>query len=407
MAFPRLHNGTLLCALALTCYGASWWAFHDQVLKTAGADHELQVGFTVLSLAVCSLFGFFSSRWMSLLSVVLQALGVLYLALAVGPFFLCLVLSMIPAILLITCRFSAFEGVFLSLLLLLAGMAAFVPHRVWDGEFPGATLAEYVGLAVVFFAAFILGALLHRAEAVIGRQKKELSRLDFGFQNIAKVNLELQTYALFARQEAVDQERRRVAGEIHDIVGYTLTNVIILIQTALALSPRGEQVHSILEGAATQATEGLTEARRALALLRSRNSVRPHGANLYHQLARRFSEATGVKVRIHFGNLPQSLPLSVEQVLFRIIQEGLTNSFRHGKATSVEVGFWNDGRLITLNLMDNGVGAEVPISGDKGGGIGLTGLSEMVEGLGGSFSAKTVEGGFALRAVVPLQDKSP
>jgi signal transduction histidine kinase len=402
------NSRNLLCPLALVCYGAAWWVFQDHLAKGAGSEHLVQVGVTVLFLAVFSLLGFLASRLAAVLSAALQSLGILYLALAMGPVFLGLGLSVIPTLLLVGWRFSPFPAGLFSILPLLGVGAAFVPHRVWETEYPGATPAEYGALAVFFICFLLLGFLLRRAEATITRQEKELGRLDFGFQNIAQANLELQTYALFARQEAVDQERRRVAGEIHDIVGYTLTNVIILIQTALALNPPKEKVHSILEQAAAQATDGLSEARRALALLRSRSSSRPHGANLYHQLVRRFSEATGVKVRLHFGNLPQLLPSSVEQVLFRIIQEGLTNSFRHGKASSVEVGFWNEDGAVTLDLMDNGVGAEVSSDpGRRGGGIGLTGLSELVEGLGGTFSGRAVEGGFALRAVVPLRDQPP
>jgi signal transduction histidine kinase len=350
-----------------------------------------------LLLPACLLPPFFAG-----VAVIFQSIGVLYLSLAAGPQLLGLCLIVVPSLLICGLRFSLPAGLTLASLPLLGLTSILMPHRVWNASAPGVSASSLIDLLVLVLLVLGFGMLIRRLVSAHDRLCQEIARLDFAFQNVAKTNLELQTYALFARQDAIDQERRRVAGEIHDIIGYSLTNLIILIQTALALSKSDGKVHDILESAASQATDGLANARHALMLLRSRISDRARGANLFLQLIQQFSKATGVNVRLNFGNLPKDLPPEIEQAVFRIIQEGLTNSFRHGKASSVDVGFWSDGKDLSLNLLDNGMGSAAEKASGESGGIGLSGLSDLVADLGGKFESGPVDGGFALRISLPL-----
>jgi signal transduction histidine kinase len=388
--------------IALICYLSAWWALGAGLPADLAREHAGQILLTILIMAASALPALLLPALYAGLIVVLQAVGVLYLSFAMGPHLVGLCLAVLPTLMVCGLRFSLPAGSALAVLPISALSVLLLPHQVWEIDNPAAKGLEFAALMALLLVFFVQAVFIRLLVLASERQRQDISRLDFAFQNIAQANLEFQTQALFARQEAVDQERRRVAGEIHDIIGYTLTNLIILIQTALALSPPGEKVHGIMESAASQATDGLANARRSLTLLRSRTSDRPKGANLFLQLTRQFSAATGVRVQINFGNLPRDLPVEVERALFRVIQEGLTNSFRHGNARLVDLGFWYDGRRLTLKLVDDGLGSAAAKNGREGGGIGLSGLAELIKGLGGSFSSGPVEGGFALRTMLPL-----
>jgi signal transduction histidine kinase len=140
--------------------------------------------------------------------------------------------------------------------------------------------------------------------------------------------------------------------------------------------------------------------------LRSRDAGRPRGANLFLRLTANFQDVTGVTVRTNFGNLPPTLPRVLEKALYRVIQEGLTNAFRHGRANEVDVSFWSEEGFINVRLRDDG-SAVTPVgpSGEERAGIGLAGLRDRIAELGGVLEAGSVPGGFALQARVPLMEE--
>jgi signal transduction histidine kinase len=99
------------------------------------------------------------------------------------------------------------------------------------------------------------------------------------------------------------------------------------------------------------------------------------------------------------GNLPWSYGRKLDGVLFRIVQEGLTNAFRHGKATRVRINLWQTEGEILLSILDNGRGI-VPGT-DVTDGIGLAGMRERLSEYGGEIRLGPVEDGFELAATIP------
>ena len=264
------------------------------------------------------------------------------------------------------------------------------------------------------FVSLVLATLfllLKKQNAQINNLMDGQERLDRAYQKVVDANLDFQTYALFAREEAVEKERRRLAGELHDIIGYSLTNVIMLIQAAQIGKGDSEQTHAILEKARLHADESLREARQALAILRTEQTDRPRGANLFLKLTKTFQEVTGIAINIDFANMPPLLPVGTEKILYRLIQEGLTNAFRHGRASEVTISFWYEDGKITVRIRDNGRGDtneahQVDETSFERPGIGLAGLREQVEQQGGQFKAGPITGGFILEATIPLQENS-
>jgi signal transduction histidine kinase len=113
-------------------------------------------------------------------------------------------------------------------------------------------------------------------------------------------------------------------------------------------------------------------------------------------IAKAFEAATGVVVTIEYGNLPNQVDDDVMLVLYRLIQEGMTNSFRHGRATRIMIIFGYDAGEIHVVIRDNGHGAA-----EITDGIGFAGMRERLSALSGQLEARNVVNGFELLATIP------
>ena len=332
----------------------------------------------------------------------------LFIALGIGPDFTLLIPMQIPLLVAVTLQLQNIQAIFWILFSDGTILAALQPHNAWGEPVNAGTLYQgllYTALTAIVSALFLL--LKNQSNRLTALQAA-VERLDRAYQKVVDANLDFQTYALFAREEAMEKERRRLAGELHDIIGYSLTNVIMLIQAAQIGKGDSEQTHAILEKARLHADESLREAWQTLAALRTEAVERPRGANLFLKLTKTFQEVTGILINIDFANMPSELPAEVEKLLYRLIQEGLTNAFRHGKASEVHISFWYDRGNLTIRIRDNGRGEtleaneEGTLSSERPG-IGLAGLREQVEQRGGRFQAGAVMGGFLLEATLPKE----
>ncbi|WP_059006451.1 sensor histidine kinase [Streptomyces specialis] len=201
-------------------------------------------------------------------------------------------------------------------------------------------------------------------------------------------------------RDAVIDERNRIARELHDIVGHTMS--VMLVRTGAArvvLDNDPEQAREILAGVERTGREALDELDSVLGLLRRDTSVAPHpGLAELPRLVRRTAEA-GLAVTVRVDPPQPRLPGSIDLSAYRIVQEALTNAFRHGKAASATVVVRCGGRSVEVEVQDDGRG---PQPGYRPG-RGLLGISERVAVFGGSVEHGSGDGaGFRVRAVLPL-----
>lgn len=343
---------------------------------------------------------------------VLGVLGcLLFITQAIGPDLTLLIPIQIPLLMAVTLQLPKSQAIFWIITTNITIFQSLYTHNAWGDLIIGGTFYQKLLNGFVSLVLATLFLLLKKQNAQINNLIDGQERLDRAYQKVVDANLDFQTYALFAREEAVEKERRRLAGELHDIIGYSLTNVIMLIQAAQIGKGDSEQTHAILEKARLHADESLREARQALAILRTEQTDRPRGANLFLKLTKTFQEVTGIAINIDFANMPPLLPVGTEKILYRLIQEGLTNAFRHGRASEVTISFWYEDGKITVRIRDNGRGDtneahQVDETNFEHPGIGLAGLREQVEQQGGQFKAGPITGGFILEATIPLQENS-
>jgi signal transduction histidine kinase len=280
---------------------------------------------------------------------------------------------------------------------LLSAAALFTSQADWRERETLPLLAAYV-LSTGSIAGIALVAAYHREENV--RRSAEIRNLSASVRNLMDANMALQLYAHNIETESTEKERNRITRELHDLVGYALTNVIVMMNAAhVLLRDDPDSLDDLFAKTRTQAEAALAETRSTLRRLREIRPFGPIGLQALWHLTRGFQGATGVEVRLNLGNLPWSFGRKLDAVIFRIIQEGLTNAFRHGKATQVRINLWQTEGEIIVSVLDNGRG--VAPETEVTDGIGLAGMRERLSEYGGEIRLRSGVDGFELLATIP------
>ncbi len=246
----------------------------------------------------------------------------------------------------------------------------------------------------------------HRRLVVCGDQLiktiNDRSNLTQAIERLTSANEGYQQYAEEATRQSAERERNRITREIHDVVGYALINVKMLMNVGkLYLSKKSGDLSSVFESAGAQVDSALQETRQILYAQRSLPSRALSGPAALAALVRTFREVAEVDVEINFGNVSAALDARIDKVIFRMVQEGLVNAFKHGNADKVFIHLWRSEDEVLVNVRDNGTGAD-----KSGDGIGLSGMRERLEELGGSLDARKVADGYVLAARIPLSSEA-
>lgn len=191
-----------------------------------------------------------------------------------------------------------------------------------------------------------------------------------------------------------EEERKRIARELHDETSQTLSALAMSLETVAAAAPSAASRERLAE------VKALTF--RAIdALHRLIFDLRPSVLDDLGLLSavRWFAERTlrplGVNVRCDLAGLDQRLPLEVETALFRVIQEAVTNVAKHAEADTVLIQSLRHAGSLVIDIEDDGkgfdmAGAEKPV--DSARGLGLLGMRERMELLGGSLEVDSAPG---------------
>jgi signal transduction histidine kinase len=203
----------------------------------------------------------------------------------------------------------------------------------------------------------------------------------------------------------VDQERLRIAREVHDTVAHAIA--IINVQsgvTAHVLDKRPEQVRETLEAIERTSSHALQEMRAILGVLRDDNDGRaPHpGLGQIDELTAKAREA-GLDVDLETTSPPPPVPSAVGGAVYRILQESITNVIRHAGPTRVTVAVDYGPDTVEVRVTDEGRREGIDAAGPDEPGHGILGMRERCRLLGGELDAGPLPGGgFAVTARLPL-----
>jgi signal transduction histidine kinase len=238
----------------------------------------------------------------------------------------------------------------------------------------------------------LLTTLAHSATLALENARLHEERMAILRQQLAQVTT------------AQEEERQRIARELHDGVGPALASLNIRLRTARKLLERDHNLAAgEIEELAELAQANIQDIRRLI------HDLRPaalDGLGLVPALREyvaRYREEQGLEVALALPEGDGRLAAPLETALFRIVQEALANVAKHAQARRVEVAMTRDRRGVTLRVADDGRGFD-PQAPRPGTHLGLWSMRERVEQLGGQFEIESAPGaGTTVRAIIPLK----
>jgi len=298
------------------------------------------------------------------------------------------------------------------LLSYVAGSAALIAQSVWLGS---STITPYANL-IGLFSLGLYGSRRHALWGPVLLVPGVLAYFSgvsdfFGMFTISVFGVWFAGWALgyqlarsreqsvlareASRREVLADERVRIARELHDVVGHTVN--LILVQAGasrLSMDKHPAAAKKLLGDIETAARQALGELDQMLGLLRDdADPITQPGLRELPALCERLA-AIGLTVELEIE--PISLPPQLDVVVYRIVQEALTNALRHGKASTACVRVRGTERL-TIDITDTGYGS---VSYEPG--RGLRGMSERVALFGGTLVHRRDSGGFHVHAELEL-----
>jgi signal transduction histidine kinase len=212
---------------------------------------------------------------------------------------------------------------------------------------------------------------------------------------------------------AQEEERKRVARELHDEAGQALTAVIIGLERGLASMPEQYaadlpiQPRQLISNLRDLAAQTLDEVRKIALELRPSVLDDLGLVAALRQYARSTEERSGLGIHLSLVGLEEDtdarLPPEVETALFRIAQEALTNTIRHAHATSAQLKLRRTPEAVTLEVRDDGMGLDASPPPRAGEHLGMFGMRERARLLGGEFQATSASPhGTVIHTRIPL-----
>ncbi len=232
----------------------------------------------------------------------------------------------------------------------------------------------------------------------IVEQVRENENIQKELSMIQTVNKELQNYAAITEKIGENNERKRLAREIHDTLGHALTGIAAGVDACIAMidiNPQATKKQLLVVSKVVR--QGIGDVRNSLNKLRP-GALEERGLKgAIERMIEEFSSVSDLSVTLDYQVENLDIENTKEDSLFRIIQESVTNAMRHGGATHVDIHFYQQDNNLCLDIKDNGIGFQ-----EIHYGFGLKQMSERVAIMNGQV---TFDGnnGFLTQVKIPLQ----
>ncbi|MFI6408782.1 histidine kinase [Streptomyces sp. NPDC050548] len=362
----------------------------------ASGRHGTATGALAVSAVMCVAIAL-RRRWPEKMLVLVLVTGLAQLILDIEP----VVADF--AMLVIVYTVAAIGARWASRFALATGLGAATLSQIrWPQEHTSS--AGLVALAVFqtvpFALAWVLGDSMRTRRAYFAQLEERAARLEKEREAQAKV--------------AVAAERARIARELHDVVAHNVSVMVVQADgAAYVLDSAPDQAKKALETISSTGRQALAEMRRLLGVLRT-GEHKEAGEYVPQPDVEQIDDlveqcrTSGLPVDFKVEGTPRPLPSGVELTAYRIVQEALTNTRKHGgpnTGASVRLVYFDDG--LGLLVEDDGKGAPHELyeeGGVDGQGHGLIGMRERVGMVGGTLDAgPRPGGGFRISALLPLK----
>lgn len=236
-----------------------------------------------------------------------------------------------------------------------------------------------VSLNLITFICICLGYVIY----ILNRAHTVQSKL----HSMQKANDELKSYAAISEKIAQEHERKRIARDIHDTVGHTLTGVAAGIDAAMVLidiDPKAAKTQ--LQKISVAIKQGIKEVREVL------NQLRPDALKSYtlasalNKMLKEYSDISHIKINFNYAWGDADFQKTTENIIFRVIEETVTNSLRHGHATEIWIDCTSNDSFYVLSIHNNGKSAAKIKPG-----YGITQMKERLAIINGTVCTKYVK----------------
>ena len=280
-----------------------------------------------------------------------------------------------------------------------------VPFDAYTGYYEEPVRALLTALRTMF-ASLNLVLFVGYLVVILKGSHAERQRIANLNAQLNDANVRLRAYAIEAERTAETRERNRLAREIHDTLGHALTGIaagldacIVMVDTAPDFTK--QQLVKIRE----TALRGIKDVRRSVKKLRPDDLEQMPLRDALAHMTMEFMAATGMDIRMNIQKLPEHLREDEEEVVYRVVQEGITNANRHGHAARQTITITVEQGKIYLLLYDDGEGAPVDARGRVKEGFGLKHMKERVGLLHGTVDYESGQTygtrGFSLTVIIP------
>jgi len=216
-------------------------------------------------------------------------------------------------------------------------------------------------------------------------------------EELKKANKDLESYANTIEEITLLRERNRISREIHDNVGHALSTIMIqlaALSNIIPLNPK--KAIEMSDNLAKFTDDSLQNVRAAVRSMKPREFEEYEGLVSITEMVKNFEKLSGIRVNLRFSDKFWSLNSDQTMVIYRLIQEFLSNSIRHGKATEVNMFLNFMERSLRIYMKDNGIGCSKIHEG-----VGLKSIRERVKVWGGNMEYYSKEGeGFEIAATI-------
>lgn len=249
-------------------------------------------------------------------------------------------------------------------------------------------------LDIINLLFFILFLMIYIANEV-----QENERMTQELIMVHQVNHELENYAAVSEKIAEDKERKRLAREIHDTLGHALTGIAAGVDACIAMidiNPQATKKQLMVISKVVR--QGIVDVRNSLNKLRP-GALEQHGfKGAIENMIEEFTSVSDLTISLDYRLDKVDFENTKEDILFRVIQESVTNAVRHGDATHIDISLYIEDNNLYLKIQDNGHGCEEIHYG--------FGLKQMKERLGMINGKVAYDGhhGFLTIVTIPLQE---
>lgn len=245
------------------------------------------------------------------------------------------------------------------------------------------------GFNIILFIIFMIIYIL--------KQIQENEYISKKLSMVAMINKKMQKYVIVTEKFGEKNERKRLARELHDTIGHALAGMVVGVDACITMIDKNPQLAKAqLKIISKAIRKGMKDVRNSL------NKMRPDFLQQYRlkeaieKMKEEISDVTDLKINLNYQIDETGFDTKIEDILFRVIQESITNSIRHGLATVVDIDIYKENNLLCLKIKDNGKGCKA-----INYGFGLKQMVERVSQIRGDINFYS-ENGFTTEIKIPL-----